>query len=793
MLSSKRYLVLVAALLLFPLAATAEWIDFSDAVVVSRLGDIDPLEATAATVLVEELASRTGITLTQDAAWEQGTPAIVVTTREHAKQWARAFPERAGSNLPEHRAEGYRLVADTSDAASPVIWIVGADSRGALYGVGALLRNTTWGKKKIDVPADLEINTAPASEIRGHQLGFRARANSWDAWTPEEFDQHIRELALFGINAIENIPFQDERGNDLMKRDRVTMNRELSNICKRYGLNYWVWTPAEFDLNNTELRNELLDRHETFYKDCSELSAIFFPGGDPGNNTADLVMPFLKDVADRLLPIHPDARVWLSFQHFDRKDIEFVINYLETEKPEWFGGVVAGPSAPPIPLIRQALPKHIKYRFYPDITHNKLAQYEVPWWDQAYALTLGREAINPRPAQYAYIHNWFSTYGNGFISYSDGVHDDLNKAIWSSLSWDPNTEVRTILNEYARVFLDPNETESLADGILALERNWRGSIVDNGAVEGTLLYWQQLEERLPHLKDNWRWQMNLVRAYYDAYIRRRVIRERRLEREADAILAEADTRGAEEAMSDALAVLNRVETDPTSPDVRKRIEDLCKDLFDSIALQTSVDKYQASGAERGAFLDFVDYPMNNRWWLEDEFDRIRGFASEKEKVARLEVLAAWENPGLGSFYDDVGHTGRSPHVKRSTEVITEPGEEAHPAPTHWWLEQGQSRARLSWQVSMKWPEAVVYEGLDPDASYVVRMTGLGTLMLRIDGERVGEEKPARVEFGEFMDVTVPAEALQDRKLVLTWDNPRDEGHLNWRQRSRLTEIWLLKQ
>ena len=31
------------------------------------------------------------------------------------------------------------------------------------------------------------------------------------------------------------------------------------------------------------------------------------------------------------------------------------------------------------------------------------------------------------------------------------------------------------------------------------------------------------------------------------------------------------------------------------------------------------------------------------------------------------------------------------------------------------------------------------------------------------------------------------------KLTLTWDRPLDEGHLNWRQHSRLAGVWLLKQ
>ena len=40
-------------------------------------------------------------------------------------------------------------------------------------------------------------------------------------------------------------------------------------------------------------------------------------------------------------------------------------------------------------------------RLYPDLTHNKLSQYEVRDWDQAFALTEGREAVNPRPVEYA--------------------------------------------------------------------------------------------------------------------------------------------------------------------------------------------------------------------------------------------------------------------------------------------------------------------------------------------------------------------------------------------------------
>ena len=43
--------------------------------------------------------------------------------------------------------------------------------------------------------------------------------------------------------------------------------------------------------------------------------------------------------------------------------------------------------------------------------------------------------------------------------------------------------LRDILVEYSRVFFGPSIAEAAADGILALENNWRGPLKDNGAVE----------------------------------------------------------------------------------------------------------------------------------------------------------------------------------------------------------------------------------------------------------------------------------------------------------------------
>ena len=331
---------------------------------------------------------------------------------------------------------------------------------------------------------------------------------------------------------------------------------------------YWLWMPANIDLRDSAKRAGLLKKNEAIFRGCAHLTGVFVPGGDPGDNAPEVLIPFLQETAEQLMAIHPKARIWFSVQGFTEKQVKWVFDYLRRESPTWLGGLAGGPSSPPLPALRAALPPQYPLRRYPDLTHNKLCQFPIAWWDPALAMTLGREAINPRPVQFAAIHNWFAPYANGFISYSDGAHDDVNKTIRSARSWNPDAEVREILVEYARVFFAPRVAQQAADGILALERNWQGPLRYNAGVEGTLLLWQRLEHQAPELAGKWRWQMCLVRAYYDAYVRARQTYELGLENEANAILAAASARGPEAVMDDALAVLNRAVQQPARPELR---------------------------------------------------------------------------------------------------------------------------------------------------------------------------------------------------------------------------------
>lgn len=767
-------------------------LDLTQATVVIRSGTLPAAEQTAARVLVEEIKKRTGLTWPISTVWPERGGVVALSSASSETGWPKARPRPAGKDAPELRPEGFRLVVVGAESQNPTVWISGADARGALFGAGQLLRSLSWGQGSARIPSHLDIATAPALPIRGHQLGYRHTANSYDGWDEKQFEQYIRELALFGANSVEGIPFQDERKSPHMPVTRAVMNRKFSEICARYEMDYWIWAPADFDLKDTAKRASHLDKHEALFRDCPRLDAIFFPGGDPGDNAPELVVAYLEDLSRLLAKHHPRARIWLSMQGFEQPQVDFVHTWINEKMPTWLGGLVAGPSSPPIPETRARLPQRYGLRDYPDITHTVRSQFPVAWWDPAFHLTLGRESANPRPVFYKVIQDYFGPYTSGSITYSDGVHDDVNKAVWSRLGWQPDASPREILLEYTRCFFGSDVAEPAADGILALEKNWEGPLAQNGGVAATLALWQQLERGSPELRGNWRWQLCLLRAYYDAYIRERLIYESELERNANQILAAAPTRGADASMAAALVGLQDAVTKPVHPAWRARIGELCADLFQSIQLQTSVPLYQASGHERGAVLDFVDRPLNNRWWLEDEFARIRKLPSETDKLKHLEVIRTWDNPGSGSSYDEVGNIARSPQVIRGEGVNTDPMMVKNPNPGYWWWDDGASRKRLSWQTSMDWPLGLAYHHLDPQAAYRVRLTGYGQAKLRANDQLLTPTRDARHDIGEFKEFPVPANVIKDGKLLLTFDPLPDEASLNWRRQSRVSEVWLLK-
>ena len=762
--------------LFLPALIFAEQFDLSKASLLVSPGIKSPVRETVIRMMQEETYKRTQIQLPLAGDWKAPV-AIAVVLSSDKQLYNQTVPQVADK---AKKAEGFQMLR-TSDGNRQTLWLIAADERGAVFAAGYLLRTASMTKKKIVADTKYMVATAPEYSLRGHQLGYRTTANTYDAWSKEQFEQYIRDLIIFGTNAIETIPFhENEKPVPFMKETMLEMNCFIGDVCRRYDIEHWMWTPAEGKLSDPAYYAAELKKHADFYKACPRIDGVFFPGGDPGNNHPKYVMPFLKDLATELKKYHPNGGIWLSLQGFNAEQIDYFYQYLKNEDPAWFKGIVSGPSSPPMSDTRARLPKKYKHRHYPDITHTVRCQYPTLNWDQAYALTLGREPVNPEPFYYAEIHNRYAPLTDGFLSYSDGSHDDLNKVVWSMCGWDTKADVTEIVEQYVRFFFGTQPSDHVADAVLGLANNWNGPVERNGGIEMAFLRWQQLEKAYPQLQNNWRWQMYVLRAYYDTYVRRRKIYEQELEKEANRILAQVQVIGVEQAMQRALDKVNEADRINPSAAIRQKIVDYCEALNKSIGYQTSVEKYGASGKERGCILDFVDYPLNNRWWLADEFDKIRKMTAKEEQLARLEIIRTWDDPGNGSHYDNISNNSQSRHV---LTVVNDACDVA------WW-DDGMSRKRLSTQLYQNFPK-LRYDDLDPDGRYIIRIAGFGDALLRVDGRRIA---PILYNKGleEFKEFLIDRRFVRDGILEISFDQP-EESHLNWRQQSKVCDIWLLKQ
>ena len=807
-----------------PAVNAAEVIDLAQAVITAP--DDGRVVRTAQRMLTEEIARRTGITLSNSATISNGTkPVIVLCRADRAPAALRNFV--SSMKVPE-KAEGFAIAIHKQGQASIVV-LAGRDERGVLFAAGRLLLQLRMKNKLLELPRNYRVATAPRYPHRGHQIGYRKLAHCYDAWTPDTYEQYMRELAVFGANAFETMDFS---GSSLAKVSNEEMAAGWSRICADYDFDFWLFTSA-FGGEGKSLKREqrTLESRLEVIRRIPDLDHVYLSGGDGGTAHArpDLMFEWAGRFAEEARKINPDLGIWVSNQGFGPEANNGFFDYLQQHQPEWVTGVVYGAwTRILLDEQRARVPAQYPIRRYSDIGHCLRAQYPVPGWDRALAQTLGREPYAPRPKGHARIHNLFDEYADGFVTYSDGIGDDLNKFVWNALGWNPDQELDDIVLDYARFFYGWDIAEEVRKGLFMLEDNFTGSLAANQGVEKTYALWKTLEENADEaLLANWRFQGCVMRAYYDHYTRLRLIRANEIEARALATLDRASDIGVRPAIKQGRKILAESDQDATTDALRTRIVELGEELYQSIGAQLDVENYQAMSAERGAVLDFLDTPLNDRMWIEDELDAIlsgRFTATMPENetgdvpLARLAKIVHWENPGPGGFYDDLGCVWKQPHLQKPKPQWDDMGGVTTPREAHTradtplkdrlsWLDQGEALNAA--------PLMMHYDGLDPDASYRVRVTYIGrySATIRLDADDKYEIHGAyghtvqgvryKAGYGDKAAVVVakddspppvvtplefiiPREATQDGLLDLKWQRLTGRG-------AQVAEVWLIKE
>lgn len=522
--------------------------------------------------------------------------------------------------------------------------IKAAGIRGLIYGYSYFLRKCVFNNNKITLIKNIAGEYTPNKKIRGHQCGYRSLPNTYDAWGPEEYFRFYLDIMAFGCNTCEHIPGgQKDENNPLMKHHPLELASKASELADKLDMDVSCWYPN----NDNEDEDTALASRRRVFEALPRIDAIFPPGGDPGEMDGDDFIKRCIEISRVLKEIKPDAEMWPSAQA-PHSNLTWPEDFLSemNKLPDEIDGIITGPNhAFVMDDLRRKLPAKYPIRFYPDITHNLRCEYPVHFdrddWHYALASTLSRESVNPRPTEFRLLHRITRQYVIGSVSYSEGVHDDVNKAVWSDMDFFSDVTLYDSLCDYARFFIWLADASQIADAILGLEKNWEGDPAENPHIEHTLKLLESQLEKAPALIENWRFVLLLFRARCDALVRRRRMFELELISEAKGFAARGDFESARAELM----------TDYSSSyyTLRASLGELADILFEKIGIQLDVENYHNVGWERGATLDTIDLPVTDRAWLLARFDAADSMP-EGEREAFLTRVFNRNKTEKGEYY-----------------------------------------------------------------------------------------------------------------------------------------------
>lgn len=693
----------------------------------------------------------------------------------------------------------YTLISDDTS-----LTISSSSRRGLLFGIGRFLRLSPAGDGCLDIPLGLDREWTPTSRIRGHQIGYGHLSNSMDSWSVAQFDRYIRDLILFGCNAIEIEYKPDPSPHHKLSFDE--MATELSVMAVRYDLDCTLWIPNWGDephYHEALTSGQELEDRERFFRLLPRISGITVPGGDPGSLRPHVLFPWVERLTEALGASGHTPEAWVSAQWM-KADTGWYDSFTEhaNERPDWLAGIVHGPwTQLSIPELRRRLRGNLPIRRYTDLTHGIFCQYPVRDWDLAHAMTSGREPINPRPTAYKHIHNLYHRDTVGSTPHTTGINADLNTIVWLDQEWDPDTDVCDTLREYSRLFLSSGLEEGFAEGVFALEQNWEGSLAENDGVDETLDLWQQLEQSADEdVAGRWRFQCPLLRAHYDASVRLRLVREIRVAcRARDGLVSDRSC----DSIQRAIAMLDGMTPDSDEADLRERCEALSEGLHASIGLKSSVEGHGVAQKGRGAFMDAIDEPLNDALWLTGQLEKGLAAGSDAERSSMVGSLLGRTHPGPGGIYDNLGVPGQIGRLVNAVDFEKDPGGLEGSRAAFGIALEGMPRSQTveikdhdGEPIPMAWltcveaiydtPLILRYDGLEDGWAYTLRVVypsriGKKARLVANDDfvvhELIATGDEAVKSFG------IPAGVVREGRLQLAWTGGGERG-------VQVAELWI---
>lgn len=166
------------------------------------------------------------------------------------------------------------------------------------------------------------------------------------------------------------------------------------------------------------------------------------------------------------------------------------------------------------------------------------------------------------------IHNMLEPYTIGSITYSEGIHDDVNKILWADQDFDSSVAAEETMADYANLFIDSETSEQVAEFLMDVEHNWDGPVLENDGIDALYESFTAFDKTVSkQVKNNYRYQMLKLRILTDYWTKQKYAKDQELEQQARAVLDLADITGSEAVIREARTILNLSRDVPAAEDV----------------------------------------------------------------------------------------------------------------------------------------------------------------------------------------------------------------------------------
>lgn len=392
-----------------------------------------------------------------------------------SRVWARTPPSDAGQTLSvkfqiDGSLSGDDAVVTVADGRATVR---GARMRSLVFGAGVLLRAIRYGEREFSIE-DGEYAFSPAKRYR---IAYLARHfNNWYLKASvDEFLRYIEDMALWGINGFQlhlDYPAVDmvwsstgdrkvfdavsvalgERikaldmdlmtfgGDNCAPEDMPPEFRAVPDPKPRGAQQYNVCPEKPSALEYLlKLKRDALEKSREF-----PVSGLLYWPFDEGGCACEKCSPwggngyvrFIERLSKEVEAVHPGAKHVVSTWFFREGDWRGFYKYLENQN--WIDMIlVDSPSEFPKFPLEHPVPKDIPVITFPEIS----MWGRFPW---------GGTGANPMPARFERLFRVCEKKVQGFMLYSEGIYEDVNKIVVNGLYVDPRRHGADILADYAR-------------------------------------------------------------------------------------------------------------------------------------------------------------------------------------------------------------------------------------------------------------------------------------------------------------------------------------------------------